>query len=229
MKQMGLGEVEDFAAVTMGLYAAPDEGALLQLAVDLAVKLIAGCNHASVSIVQGRDVSTPVGSDDLVRRGDIMQYEFGDGPCLDSVRHNETVISQELPQEKRWPRWTPWVISDLGVHAVMSLCMHANAHSYGALNLYADRIDAFEPENQAMAQAFVAQISIALAARREIDQRTTAMTHRTVIGQAEGILMERLGMNADEAFAYLRRSSQTEHRKLINICNEIVATRQLPR
>lgn len=70
----------------------------------------------------------------------------------------------------------------------MSLCMHANAHSYGALNLYADRIDAFEPENQAIAQAFVAQVSIALAARREINQRTTAMTHRTLIGQAGGIL-----------------------------------------
>ena len=36
-------------------------------------------------------------------------------------------------------------------------------------------------------------------------------------------------MNADEAFACLRRSSQTEHRKLIDICNETVATRQLPR
>ena len=31
-----------------------------------------------------------------------------------------------------------------------------------------------------------------------------------------------------DAFAYLRRISQTEHRKLITICNEIVATRRLP-
>jgi AmiR/NasT family two-component response regulator len=54
------------------------------------------------------------------------------------------------------------------------------------------------------------------------------MTSRTIIGQAKGILMERLGINADQAFAYLRRISQTENRKLIMICREIVETRRLP-
>ena len=77
-------------------------------------------------------------------------------------------------------------------------------------------------------QALAAQISVALAAQREIQQRSVAMTNRTVIGQAEGILMERLGIDADRAFAYLRRMSQTENRKLVTICNEIVELRQLP-
>jgi AmiR/NasT family two-component response regulator len=94
--------------------------------------------------------------------------------------------------------------------------------------LYADRANAFEPHDCANAQAFATQISVALAARREIYQRSLAMENRTVIGQAEGILMERLGIDAEDAFAYLRRISQTEHRKLITICNEIVATRRLP-
>jgi AmiR/NasT family two-component response regulator len=40
--------------------------------------------------------------------------------------------------------------------------------------------------------------------------------------------MERLGMDSDQAFAYLRRISQNENRKLITICNEIVQTRELP-
>jgi hypothetical protein len=40
--------------------------------------------------------------------------------------------------------------------------------------------------------------------------------------------MERLAIDADQAFAYLRRISQTENRKLITICNEIVETRHLP-
>ena len=35
-------------------------------------------------------------------------------------------------------------------------------------------------------------------------------------------------MDADQAFGYLRRLSQTEHRKLIDICDDIVKTRQLP-
>jgi ANTAR domain len=49
-----------------------------------------------------------------------------------------------------------------------------------------------------------------------------------MIGQAQAILMERLGIDADLAFAYLRRISQSENRKLITICNHIVETRQLP-
>jgi AmiR/NasT family two-component response regulator len=73
-----------------------------------------------------------------------------------------------------------------------------------------------------------AQISVALAAQGEIRGRGVAMSSRTVIGQAEGILMERLGIDADQAFAYLRRISQTENRKLIMICSEIVEMRRLP-
>lgn len=42
------------------------------------------------------------------------------------------------------------------------------------------------------------------------------------------ILMERLRSDADQAFAYLRRTSQAENRKLIIICNEIVESRRLP-
>jgi GAF domain-containing protein len=228
MKLVGLGEVEDFAEVTRELYAAPDESGPLHHAVDLAVKLIAGCDHAGVSIVECRSIFTPVGSDDLVRRGDALQYQLDEGPCLDAVRGHETVISQNLHRETRWPRWAPRVVSDLGIQGMMSLCLFANSHSYGALNFYADGVNAFQSQDQAIAQAFTAQISVALAARREIGQRSIAMAHRTVIGQAEGILMERLGLDPDQAFTYLRRLSQTEHRKLIDVCDEIVKTRQLP-
>jgi hypothetical protein len=40
--------------------------------------------------------------------------------------------------------------------------------------------------------------------------------------------MERLSLDADQAFAYLRRISQESNRKLVAICAEIVQTRRLP-
>jgi ANTAR domain/GAF domain len=228
MKLVGLGSIEDFARVARELHAALDECGQLQVAVDLAVALIGGCDHAGVSIVQGRTICSPAGSDDVVRHGDALQYELDEGPCLDSIRSHQTVISQDLPLEERWPRWTPQAITELGIRAMMSLWLSANTSSYGALNLYADRTNAFEPEDRTNAEAFVTQVSLALAARREINQRSVAMENRTVIGQAQGILMERLRIDADQAFAYLRRTSQAENRKLIIICNEIVETRRLP-
>ena len=228
MKPVGVGDAEDFAQVARELHAAPDEYAQLQMAVDLAVKRLSGCDHAGVSIVQGRTICTPASSDDVVRRGEDLQYELDEGPCLDSTRRHETIMSQDLRSEQRWPRWTPQAVAELGIRGMMSLWLYTHACSYGALNLYADRANAFEPNDHANAQAFAAQISVALSARREIYQRSIAMEHRTVIGQAEGILMERLRIDAEQAFAYLRRMSQTENRKLITICNEIVETRQLP-
>jgi GAF domain-containing protein len=225
--QVGVGGIKDFAHVARELHAAPDECGQLQCAVDLAVRLISGCDHAGISIVEGRIIRTPVASDDVVRRGDALQYELDEGPCLDTVRWHETVISQDLSREERWPRWAPRARTGLGIQGMMSLRLYTNARSYGALNLYADQAEAFEPSDYAIAQALAAQISVALAAQREIRQRSLAMTNRTVIGQAEGILMERLGIDADQAFAYLRRMSQNENRKLVTICTEIVDTRQI--
>ncbi len=67
------------------------------------------------------------------------------------------------------------------------------------------------------------------AARTEIDQLHQAMDSRLVIGQAEGICMERLGIDADQALRFLKRLSSTSNRKLIEIAAEIVETRELPK
>ena len=156
-----------------------------------------------------------------------MQCELDEGPCLDAVHSHLTVISQDLEREKQWPRWTHIVLADLDIRAVMSLWLSSNSRSYGALNLYADRAHAFEPDCAA-AQALAAQLSVSVAAQREISERGITMESRTRIGQAQGILMERLGIDPEHAFALLRQLSQCENRRLITICNEIVETRQLP-
>jgi hypothetical protein len=64
-----------------------------------------------------------IASDDVVRRGDAPQYQLGEGPCLDPVRWQETVISQNLAEEARWPEWTPRAVSVLGVKAMMALLL----------------------------------------------------------------------------------------------------------
>ena len=137
------------------------------------MRLIDGCDHAGISVVQGRELSTPVAFDDVARCGDTLQYQLHEGPCLDVVRWHETVISPNLSEEARWPEWTPRAVSVLGIKAMMSLWLDAGinsdgADSYGALNLYSDSIDPFGPNEYAIAQVMAAQTSVALAAHREI-------------------------------------------------------------
>ncbi len=50
------------------------------------------------------------------------------------------------------------------------------------------------------------------------------MVSRLVIGQAEGVLMERYKMTAEQAFGLLGRLSQNSNRKLVVVAEELVAT-----
>jgi AmiR/NasT family two-component response regulator len=63
---------------------------------------------------------------------------------------------------------------------------------------------------------------------RKVETLQEALETRTIIGQAQGILMERLSLCAEEAFGYLRRRSNTDNVKLRDLAAEIVRTRCLP-
>lgn len=61
-----------------------------------------------------------------------------------------------------------------------------------------------------------------------VEQLTEAIEHRTTIGIALGMLMERFNFDHAEAFDYLRRCSQAQNRKLYDICVEFTVDRLLP-
>ncbi len=69
--------------------------------------------------------------------------------------------------------------------------------------------------------------TIVVATGRELDHRRLALEHRTVIGQAVGILMERHRLSADQAFAMLREASQRTNHKLRDIAERLTATGEL--
>lgn len=192
------------------------------------MELVEGCDHAGVTVIKSGVLSTPAASDDVVRRGDAWQYEFGEGPCVDTVHDQHTVIAQDLSADRRWPRWRPTVMEKLGINAMMSMLLYTDSDHYGALNLYADDAHAWDHRQIAVAQSLAGHLAVAVADATEIANRGRAMVSRTLIGQAEGILMERLDLDAEAAFAYLRRVSQNQNRKLVHVAEQIVATRQLP-
>ena len=202
--------------------------ARLQAGVEMVVDLLEGCDHAGVTIASKGMLSTPAASDALVRRGDEWQYELGQGPCVDSVRDQHTVIAQDLTADRRWSTWGPRVVERLGINAMMSLLLYTDTDTFGALNLYADRTQAWDHRQIGLAQSLAGHLAVAAADAAEIDHRGRAMVSRTVIGQAEGIVMERLSIDAEQAFAYLRRVSQASHRKLVDVAEDLVATRRLP-
>lgn len=208
--------------------AQPEPFERLRRGVELAVELVEGCDHAGVTLASRVAVESAAATDDVVRRGDALQYELSEGPCLDAVRRQHTVISPDLAVDVRWTSWAPRVHAELGVRAMLSLLLFTERDSLGALNLYADRVDAWTGGSVAVALSLADQLAVALADAREIEHRGRAMVGRTIIGQAQGIVMERFDLDAEQAFAYLRRISQSEHVKLLVVAEDLVRTRRIP-
>jgi hypothetical protein len=67
-----------------------------------------------------------------------------------------------------------------------------------------------------------------VAAHEKIKYLEVALDHRTAIGQAIGILMERFGIGADAAFATLRRLSSEQDREVYEVARELIETGVLP-
>ncbi|QSR32741.1 antitermination regulator [Nocardioides sp. S5] len=222
--------IHEFAQLSRTLAEAPDEDTRLQIAVSSAVSLMDGCDHAGFTVNLRSGLITRAASPgNVVSRANELQQELGEGPCLDALRDEETIISRDLSVEPRWPRWASLVHRELGVGSMMSLLVYTEKQrSFGALSLYAEQGHRFEADDWAIGQALAGHISVILTAEREIDQLGIAVHTRTSIGQAQGILMERLQLNADQAFDFLRRVSSIRNRKLADVAEEIARTREVP-
>lgn len=216
------------AAAVRAMQEQADTQSTLDRAVTTATEIIDGCDLAGISIVHSHGIDTPAGSDESLRRIDELQYTMGQGPCLDALQDHETVYSPDLANDERWPRWGPEVAREVGAESNVSYRLFTGRRSLGALNLYSRKTHAFNTDDIYSGLALAAHVAVALAASQKEENLTRAITNRTVIGQAEGILMERFGIDAEQAFNVLKRLSQHTNRKLHQVAAELVATRRVP-
>ena len=198
----------------------------MQLAVEIIADLIPGCTDVGVTFADRTGVTTAAATSETVRRADQLQYELREGPWF-TVQTAQSAFSGDVAHDPRWPVWGPRVSAELGIGSVMSFLLSDERRSFGSCKLYADRVDAFDHQDRVVAETFAVHLSVAIALGLEIENRGNAMITRTVIGQAEGILMERFGITADQAFDELRRMSSRRNRKLASIAAELVQNREL--
>lgn len=200
----------------------------LEKVVLVATEIIQGCDLVGLSIVHSDGIDTPVGSDETLNRIDALQFVLKEGPCFDALYRHEIVHSRDLANDERWPRWGPLVAKEAGVASIVSYRLYTTQDTLGAMNLYSTKPDAFDDDDINNGQALAAHVVVALAASQNAEHLETAISNRTVIGRAEGILMERFGIPPDQAFAVLRRVSQRRNVKLNRVAEELVRTRETP-
>src|SRR5207253_1916446 len=94
----------------------------------------------------------------------------------------------------------------------------------GALTLYSAEPNAFQGVDLGLLELFATLAALALADAQRADQLQSALASRDLLGQAKGILMERLRLDSGQAFDRLSRASQTTNTKVTAVAEHLVRT-----
>ncbi|MFD0316020.1 ANTAR domain-containing protein [Streptomyces flavalbus] len=215
---------EALALAARQLHDASTSQGTLRTAVRLAVRLLPGAEHAAVTVVdRGDGHRTVAWSDDLVRtaQGTSPPYwtalwhtpvvrlpDDGTGASAPATGADEPDPGALLPGP--------------GLASALALRLRADRRRLTVLTAYARLPRAFDDTAARVGRLFTAHVSLALESATEREQLTEAMRTRDLIGQATGILMERLDIDAAEAFGSLVRASQRENVKLRDLARRLV-------
>ena len=185
-----------------------------------------------VFVVKAGDVTAPAAAGALAARLDALQRELNEGPCLDAIAQASPVYAQDLAEASPWPAFAP--LRSTPGSAARCRCTWPG-QTPGALNCYAAYPRAFGATDRAKAVMLAVLAGLALSAaeaRQAEDLRIAnleaALISRNLIGQAQGILMERERITADQAFDILRRASQHLDIKLRDVAQRLVDTGEGP-
>lgn len=164
------------------------------------------------------------GSDATVIHLEVRQHDVGEGPGFE-VLERAAPVHAVLPNSQ-WPGWSP-LAAAAGYGVVDAWPLVSEGAPIGSLTVYlAERKRAAELRGCADLAACAVALFEAEGARVQAESTNhhleRALESRTLIGQAQGILMARQSIDAVQAFDVMRRASQRTNRKLHEIAAEIV-------
>lgn len=237
----------ELVKLTSALHTLAEEGPVLQRMCEQISAVIPTAHHVSITLRQRRSYRSAAFTTNLARHADELQYQLNEGPCVAAAdtTGEEWFRSGDVSKDPRWPRWGP-AVAELGIRSVLSVQLAGGTVGgtvggaagggsgggrvpQGAVNLFSEDPGQFVDADQFdQALLWSAHAAAGLATAREIEGLHTAVGARHAIGLAQGIIMERHGVDADQAFALLTRVSSTRNTKLRDVAKSIVTTRDIP-
>lgn len=225
-----------FASIAEQLYDAESYQEVLRRIAEAAVATVSGSDSASVTLPDHGGYRTAASTDPSAAGVDQAQYDAHQGPGLDALI-TPMVDAVSFPDD-RWPILAAGPAA-FGVESSLSYQLHLGkddegSTGIGSLNIYAITPGAFDQAAHEIGSILAAHASLAA---RALGNRVTledmgqhlqgALFSRDVIGQAKGILMERLKVSADDAFDILKNSSQRLNLKLREVARDLTQTGQI--
>jgi hypothetical protein len=200
--------------------------------VQQAAAAVPSAVAAGLTLIQGGErPRTIAATSDLVERVDTIQYEAGEGPCLEAIKDNDLSLSNDLEHEERWRQFCTRAVAETPVRSMFGVRIFLGGDDRGALNFYATEVAAFSELDRGVGAVYSTLASLALQAateKRKSANLLTALESSRQIGMAMGILMSSQLLTSDEAFEQLRRASQHLQRRVREVAVEVMQTGTLP-
>jgi GAF domain-containing protein len=181
----------------------------LEAVAGLATRMIERCDAAGLAL-EARGRTHSIGTtDDVVLEVDLVQYDTGEGPCLESIKESKIVRFDVLEPDERWEHFAPGALAH-HIQSVLSLPIVARGSTVGALNLYSETVGGVEPESEPIALALAAYAGEVISTSplyayslELLDEVVDELAAHELIHSAVGIVMSRTGKAADDALATL--------------------------
>lgn len=198
-------------------------------ALDVMVKSAAAqgpWHAASITVLGTGEIPVAAASSDPeASLADSHQLELNEGPGWDALRSEDLHVAPDVTTDERWPRWSPLAVG-LGISATVAVPLFTDTR-LGAMTLYSWDARSFDTVDLERARILGAHVSVVAAHSRMEQNLWRAIDGRNLIGQAQGILMERFHLTAEQSFALLRRYSQAQNIKLAMLAQQLVKTGML--
>ncbi|WP_433035346.1 GAF and ANTAR domain-containing protein [Actinomycetospora sp. CA-053990] len=206
--------VESFVQTLIGTPRREGLQPILDTVLAGALRVVPGARSATALLLDRRQqIAARASSDPAAAESDDLQVALGEGPTLEAAFSSTGVGSTNLHRAVAWPRWSAHAA---GVAYTAALAVPLQGQLLGgALTFYRtpDDVALDEP----MARLVACAAAMALDHAVDVSGLARALETRDAIGQAKGILVERLSVDADQAFALLVSASQATNIKLRDV------------
>lgn len=221
MPDSGVPDAAEFARLAEEVFASGDPVETASQVVTFAAAETE-VSHVGLQMFRGKEIVTVAATTDLPASVAALAFN---GPFHDESwrRH----VSVDLQWDERWPDWTR-AAARLGPVMVTMVELTDAGRRVGVLSFLGEAGQNFSDDDLAFAHVFGRHAALAIQAADQRAHLEVALDGRKLIGQAQGILMERHDLTDAQAFALLRRLSQNHNIKLREIAASLVRTRTLP-
>ncbi|MCH6160224.1 GAF and ANTAR domain-containing protein [Streptomyces sp. M600PL45_2] len=165
-------------------------------------------------------------SSEHARLLDLFECQTEAGPSADCFRSGEPVINADL-ESARWPRLDE-AAREVGFASLHALPLRLRGEVIGVLNLFHRERRTLSDTDMHVGQALADVSTISILSQRSLreseilaSQLQNALTSRTTIEQAKGMLSARLDIPMDEAFTTLRDHARAHREQLSALARRI--------